>query len=103
MKAIVVMRITVLDKDKLKDYQALAPEIIKSFDGKIVARGGDVVTLEGPDENRRIVILEFPSMELAKEFYYSPAYTEAIEARKGAADFEIIAVEGLATLLSELK
>lgn len=80
----------------MKAYQQVAPAIIGKYDGNILARGGEVVSLEGPVENRRIVMIEFPSLESAKEFYHSDEYSSAIELRKGAADFELIAIEGAA-------
>lgn len=95
MTALVVMRITVTDSSKLKAYQQVAPSIIKNFGGKMLARGGEVVTLEGEKETRRIVIVEFPTQERAREFYDSTEYAEAVNLREGAAKFEIISVDGL--------
>lgn len=95
MAAYVVIRINVTDAEKLKAYQQVAPAIIEKYDGRILARGGEVVSLEGPEENRRIVMIEFSSLERAKEFYYSDEYSSAIELRQGAADFELIAIEGV--------
>ena len=95
MKALMIMRVKVTNPEHLKSYQDIAPSIIKKYQGKIIARGGEVITHEGPDENRRLVIVEFPSPTKATEFYHSPEYQEAIILRDGAADFEIISVECL--------
>ena len=95
MAAYVVIRIQADEPVLLKEYQAVAPSIIEKFNGEILARGGEVVSLEGPGENRRIVMIEFPSLDSAKEFYFSDEYTKAIELRKGKAEFEIIAVDGV--------
>lgn len=51
--------------------------------------------MEGPEENRRIVIIEFPSLDDARSFYHSADYTHAIELRRDIAEFEIIAVDGV--------
>jgi len=96
MTVYVILRITVHDPDKLKAYQKVAPAIIEQYEGKLLARGGEVVSLEGSTDNRRTVIIEFPTMEKAKSFYQSPEYTDAILLRKGAAEFEVMVVEGLA-------
>jgi len=95
MNAYIIIRITVNDPAKLKKYQQVTPSIIESFGGKLLVRGGEVVSLEGDVEHRRIVIIEFPSLEKAKSFYHSPEYAEAIKLRIGAADFELIAIEGI--------
>ena len=34
-----------------------------------------MVTLEGQEETRRIIIIEFPSLDDAKQFYHSEEYT----------------------------
>jgi len=96
MAAYIVIRINVTDAEKLKAYQQVTTAIIAKYDGRILARGGEVVSLEGPEESRRIVMIEFPSLERAKAFYDSDEYRSAIELRQGAADFELIAIEGIA-------
>ncbi|TVV39449.1 DUF1330 domain-containing protein [Thalassolituus sp. C2-1] len=96
MTVYVILRITVHDPDKLKAYQKVAPAIIEQYEGTLLARGGEVVSLEGSTDNRRTVIIEFPTMEKAKSFYRSPEYTDAILLRKGAAEFEVMVVEGFA-------
>lgn len=42
-----------------------------------------------------VVILEFPSAEKAKAWYFSPEYQAAAEWRKKAADYRAILVEGV--------
>lgn len=42
-----------------------------------------------------MVIIEFPNLDEAKRFYHSPEYAEAIKLRRDAAEFELVAVEGL--------
>jgi uncharacterized protein (DUF1330 family) len=55
---------------------------------------GKFETLEGeaPDG---VVLLQFPTVEDAKAWYYSPAYQAAMEHRKLAANYRVILVEGL--------
>ena len=95
MSAYVVIRVKVSEPSLLKDYQKVAPAAIEKYDGKLIVRGGELSTLEGPEEKRRIVIIEFPSLDKAKEFYNSKEYKEAIELRKGLAEFEVVAIEGI--------
>jgi len=95
MSAYILMRIQVSDPSKLKSYQEVAPSIIEKYNGKLKVRGGEVVSLEGPNEDRRIVMVEFPSIEDAKKFYYSEEYENAIKLRSDVADFEMIAVDGI--------
>jgi uncharacterized protein (DUF1330 family) len=56
-----------------------------------------MVTLEGQEEQSRVVIVEFPSLERANAWYRSPEYQKAIAARSGCAQGQFVLVEGLAT------
>lgn len=95
MSAFMIARVQVDKPEQMKAYQLQAPEIVKKYKGKYIARGGEVKTLEGPEENRRVVIIEFPTLTDAEAFFHSPEYTEARKLREGAGAFEFIACEGI--------
>ncbi|MEM7345627.1 MAG: DUF1330 domain-containing protein [Chloroflexota bacterium] len=95
MTAYLIAKVDVTDMDQYKNYIKVTPGIIEQFGGRFIARGGEVATLEGPEETRRVVLLEFPSMEQAKAFYNSDEYQAAIKIREGAATGSFIAVDGL--------
>jgi len=58
-------------------------------------RGGETSVLEGAWQPHRIVVLEFPSANAIKRFYSSPEYKAARAQREGAAQMNMIAVEGV--------
>ncbi len=95
MKAYVIVRVTVTDPERYKTYAALVPAIIAQYGGTYLVRGGKSVTLEGPAETGRVVVMEFPSLEKAQEFYHSPEYQQAKKLRAGAAEGTLLAVEGV--------
>ncbi len=95
MKAYVIIRVEIEDPAQLKDYQALAPAAISQYHGKIIVRGGAIISLEGPADTRRTIIIEFASMAQAEAFYHSPEYTRACKLRDGIGSFEIMAIEGI--------
>jgi uncharacterized protein (DUF1330 family) len=94
MSAYVVARIDVTDWNKYQKYVKATPGIIARYGGRFIARGGETMTLEGPEENRRVVLLEFPSMEEARTWYRSAEYQAARKLRNGAARASIIAIDG---------
>ena len=96
MAAYLIVYMTISIPEQMKRYQAVTPAAIAKYDGKFLVRGGPRVTVEGPDENRRVVVLEFPSFKRAQEFWDSPDYRAAVELRRGAAVFNAIIVEGAA-------
>jgi len=95
MTAYLIARITVTDPEQYKEYTKLTPAAIEAYGGKFIVRGGEVLTLEGETENRRVVVLEFPSIEQAQAFYQSDAYQAAIKVRENAATAQFIVVPGV--------
>jgi uncharacterized protein (DUF1330 family) len=95
MPAYIIARVEVTDPSRYQEYTRLTPGAIARFGGKFIVRGGKTVTLEGESESRRMVVIEFPSMEQAQGFYDSPEYRAAREVRKGAANAQFLAVDGV--------
>jgi len=93
MPAYIVYRATITDWDRYREYMKHTPRIIAQYGGRFIVRGGEQVTLEGPPNDERVVVLEFPSLEQAKLFYDSPEYTKARAIRAGAGDARMIAAE----------
>ena len=95
MSAYIIARVKVTDTDKYQEYMKLTPRIVAEFGGRFLVRGGDTVTLEGPKEDRRVVVLEFPSQERARAFFDSPAFSSASQLRREASTASFIAVTGI--------
>ena len=95
MSAYILARMKVTNWDQYKEYTKATPAVLAKFGGKFIVRGGEILTLEGPEETSRIVLLEFPSLEKAKEFYSSKEYGEAKKLREGAATASFIVLQGL--------
>ena len=94
MPAYLLVRMAAPNPELLKPYQLATPAVVARFGGRFIVRGGPVVTLEGPEEHRRIVVLEFPDLDKAKAFFASEEYAAARQLREGLAEAEIIAVDG---------
>jgi uncharacterized protein (DUF1330 family) len=97
--AYIVARVEVLDQERFRIYQQLATASVERFGGRFLVRGGSMVKLEGSWDSPRMVVVEFPSLEQATRWYRSREYGEAIEARRGAAIFHLVALEGNTTEL----
>jgi uncharacterized protein (DUF1330 family) len=95
MAAYVVVEVEVLDPERYETYKQLAPPSIAQYGGRYVARGGEVATLEGTWSPKRLVILEFPSVEQAKAWWSSAEYAEAKALRQATARTQMIVVAGL--------
>lgn len=95
MAAYMIARVNVTDWDKYNEYIKMTPDIIAQYGGRFIVRGGETVTLEGPEEKWRIVVVEFPDLAGAEEFYHSPEYAAAKDIRTGAAEAQFVAVSGV--------
>ena len=93
MSAYLLVQVKVTDEEQYAQYRALTPAIIEKYGGRFLARGGEFRVLEGPDDLNRVVLIEFPSLEMAQSFYDSPEYREARAIRETAARGQLIAVE----------
>lgn len=95
MTAYVIARADIKDRDRYQKYLDVTPSIIKKYGGVVIACSENPLTFEGSDENRRIILIQFSSIEKAKEFYHSPEYQKARKLRTEAATGEMIVVDGL--------
>ena len=95
MAAYVIAMVEITDPERYRRYMAETPGIIAKFGGRFIIRGGEKVTLEGPAEQRRVAVIEFPTMEKAKEFYKCAEYQAAKRIREGAATLTLIAIQGI--------
>jgi uncharacterized protein (DUF1330 family) len=94
MAAYVIAEIEVTDPAAYDDYRKQVPAAVNKYGGKFIVRGGRVETLEGGWSPKRIVVLEFPSMEQAQKWYRSSEYAPLIELRQRASRGKLILVEG---------
>jgi uncharacterized protein (DUF1330 family) len=94
--AYVIYQGEVLDAKRYDEYKTKGAASILAAGGRYVVRGGDVEVLEGEAPAGRTVVLEFPSMQAALDWYRSDEYTEIRKIREGAARARMYVVEGVA-------
>lgn len=92
-KAYWIAHVDVNDPERYKDYVATARPAFEKYGARFLARGGAFEAMEGKGRGRNVVI-EFPSMQAARDCYNSPQYQEAKAIRQSVADAEMIIVEG---------
>jgi uncharacterized protein (DUF1330 family) len=95
MPAYVVVEIDVKDPAAYEEYKPPAAAAVAAFGGRYLARGGATETLEGTWAPRRLVILEFPSAERARQWWNSELYRPAKAIRQACASAEMLLVEGV--------
>ncbi len=81
MPAYVIAMLEVTDPVAYERYKAASPPTIAAAGGRYLTRGGERTALEGVHDGRRVVLLEFPTMEAARGWYDGEAYRAARELR----------------------
>lgn len=94
MPAYVIVETDIHDPEQYKRYQEASPGAVAACGGRFVVRGGEMAVLEGDWQPKRLVVLEFEDLDAAKRFYESPTYQDAKRLREGAADLNMVAVQG---------
>jgi uncharacterized protein (DUF1330 family) len=98
MAAYVISEVEMLDETQGRRYRDLAAASIARHGGHYLVRGAIPVVPEGdwpPD--RRIVIVEFPTMECLQAWYASTDYAEALAVRQKALNRRLLFVDGAHT------
>jgi uncharacterized protein (DUF1330 family) len=95
MPAYLIADIDVTDPEGYAEYRRTVGESIAAFGGRFLARGGRTVSLEGDWKPKRLVIVEFPSMERLRAWYDSPEYAPALALRKRASVSSLVMTEAI--------
>ena len=93
-KGYVISRVDITNPDGYARYAAAATKAIAEHGGKPLARGGRSEALEGKARARNVV-LEFESYDAARRYFHSGQYQAARALREGAAEIEMVLVEGV--------
>ncbi len=89
-----MVRVTVKDAERYKDYVAANKAPLEKYGAKFIVRGGAYEVVKGTSRERH-VILEFPSFAAAKDCFSSPEYQAALAIFKTCAESDVVIVEGV--------
>lgn len=80
MKALIIVDLTPIDKEKLATYSAKAAETLIPFGGEFIAKG-PIESLHGESTHSTKVVIEFADRDKALNWYHSDAYQQIIPLR----------------------
>jgi uncharacterized protein (DUF1330 family) len=81
--------------EEVTEYRSGVPASLEPYGGRFVVRGGKTEIVEGTWEPERMVVIEFPDVQAARDWYASPAYQEILPLRTRNCETGMILVEGL--------
>jgi uncharacterized protein (DUF1330 family) len=95
MSAYVISEVEIVDQSAAKSYMKFAEISIAQYDGRYLARGAKAEVVEGEPTDRKVVIVAFPTMERARQWYASAAYARALQFRDKALNRQLTFVDGV--------
>ena len=95
MAAYVVANVDIHGAESYEEYRAGVPATIERYGGRYVARGGTVEVLEGDFTPKRLVIVEFPTLDQARRWYHSPEYAPLRAIRQRTATSQLVLTAGV--------
>ncbi len=95
MSAYVLIDIDIVDPVGFEKYRQHVVEMVKKYGGKYIVASESIETLEGDWKPNRIVMIEFESMQRARDWLNCDEYRAIAPIRHRTARTKMILVEGV--------
>ena len=90
-----IVQVDIHDPARYEDYRTQTEASLAPFDGRFIVRGGPTECVEGTWDAQRTVVIEFPSIDQARDWYRSDRYQQIAAIRREASDANFVLVEGV--------
>ncbi len=94
MPGYLIANLEVTDAAGFDQYRQKVTPLIAKHGGRYIVRGGELRHLEGNLPLRRLVVLEFPSLEAAQGFYDCAEYQPLLKLRLASTKSDVVLVAG---------
>ena len=95
-KAYVIAHITLTNRDRfMSEYVSKVGEIVKTFGGKFLVRGGETSYQEGESLGDTTAVIEFPSRDAALAWESSEQYQAIVKGRTENSTGPVIIIDGV--------
>jgi uncharacterized protein (DUF1330 family) len=94
MPAYVIFDVDIRDADQYREFMTAVKPALEAVGARYLVRGGAHKVYEGDWQPRRIVLLEFPSVEVWEAFYNGPIYQGLKAIRDACSSARLVGVEG---------
>tara|TARA_Y100000590_G_C15344250_1_gene872640 strand:+ start:445 stop:735 length:291 start_codon:yes stop_codon:yes gene_type:complete len=94
MTGYIIVQINVKNIENYKEYLKYVTPIASKYGGEYLVRAGNFEIMEGKWPYKRNVVIKFPSVEKAKEFYHANEYQPIKKIRIDNAECNLIIIDG---------
>ena len=95
MAAYAVFDVEIRDAPRYQEFMSRVKPALEEAGARYLARGGAHKVYEGDWQPRRIVLLEFPSIDAFEAFYNGPVYQGLKSIRDTCSSARLVCVEGI--------
>lgn len=95
MSVYIIAQLKFTERARYDRYQSRFMGVFTKFKGRLLVADERPVVLEGEWPRDKVVIMEFPDAEAAREFQESPEYREIAVDHKAGANAVVLTVRGL--------
>ena len=85
MSVYIIAQLKFTERERYDRYQSRFMSVFRNFNGKLLVADERPAVLEGDWPRDKVVIMEFPDAEAAREFHESPEYQAIAVDRKAGA------------------
>lgn len=94
MNAYLVLDLSITDMNRFSVYIKKIPMFIEKHSGRYIVQGEAPEVMEGNWKPERLVIIEFPSRQHAKDFLAEPEAKSLFAIRHKTTDSKLLLVDG---------
>lgn len=94
MKGYLILDVEIHDYEIFQNYAQQVKHLVDDSSGKYIIRGGNIEVVDGVWSPQRLVIVEFPSVEEAREIFNSDRYAPLRELADSCSTVNAIVAEG---------
>lgn len=95
MRAYVLAQLTIHDRARYDRYAARFMEVLRGFEGRLLAADEAPKTLEGDWPHQKVVLIEFKDSDEARRWLASPEYRAIAVDREASTVATVLEVTGL--------
>jgi len=94
VNAYLILDLTIHNFNEFREYIDKIPEFIKKHSGRYIVQGVEPDVMEGDWKPERVVVIEFPSKNNAREFLQDPDAQTLFTLRHKTTTSQLILVDG---------
>ncbi len=97
MTVYAVALLSFIEREAYNRYQARFMDVLRRFDGRLLAADECPIVIEGDWDREKVVLLSFPGEGAFRQFFDSPEYQEIAKDRRAGADTILLLIRGISS------